>query len=80
MIEHPEQFRSHQLFVLWEAQAGQCRWCGAVLSMDASAQLDHIIPLSKGGDNRLVNLCWACAPCNHDKLDKLPHEFAGVLF
>jgi len=65
---------------LWEQQAGKCRWCSAVLKLDATTHLDHIIPLARGGDNRITNLCWVCKKCNLTKHDKMPHEFAGTLF
>lgn len=71
--------RSHQLQALWEAQAGKCRWCKKALAL-SEACLDHIISVSRGGDNRVSNLCWACRDCNQRKYNKMPHEFAGVLF
>jgi hypothetical protein len=30
-------------------------------------EVDHIIPLSAGGETCLENLCLACAPCNRRK-------------
>ena len=36
--------------------------------------VDHIMPKSKGGKNELSNYQPMCAPCNHKKGNKLPHE------
>lgn len=32
--------------------------------------IDHKVPVSKGGSNKLSNLVGACAFCNHDKRDE----------
>ena len=43
-----------------------CAYCG-----DGEAnQVDHIIPVSKGGSNELHNLVTACARCNRLKSDR----------
>src|SRR5437016_13559503 len=34
---------------------------------------DHIIPLSRGGDNGWANVVTACSPCNNRKGSHLPH-------
>jgi 5-methylcytosine-specific restriction endonuclease McrA len=40
--------------------------------MEASWQVDHVIPLSRGGSNWPTNLVCACGQCNSRKCDKLP--------
>ena len=42
----------------------QCAYCGA---KDIPLQVEHIQPKSKGGTNRISNLCLACEPCNTSK-------------
>lgn len=37
--------------------------------------LDHIIPVTRGGDNDETNLCTACSRCNESKGDKTAWEF-----
>lgn len=46
-----------------------CSYCGA-----PTEHLDHIVPLSKGGDHDWTNLTAACASCNLSKgTDSLLH-------
>jgi hypothetical protein len=40
-----------------------CAYCGS----GDDLQVDHRIPISKGGSNRLDNLVTACSPCNQSK-------------
>jgi len=42
----------------------QCAYCGA---SGVPLQVEHIHPKSKGGSNRVSNLCLACQPCNIKK-------------
>jgi 5-methylcytosine-specific restriction endonuclease McrA len=41
-----------------------CANCGA---KDTKIEIEHIQPRSKGGFNRVSNLCLACIPCNQKK-------------
>jgi 5-methylcytosine-specific restriction endonuclease McrA len=41
-----------------------CAYCGA---KDTKLEVEHIQPRSKGGSNRVSNLCLACVPCNREK-------------
>ena len=52
-----------------------CQYCGAKENLT----LDHIIPISKGGDNSWENLTTACKSCNLKKGDKFLHETDMVL-
>ena len=55
----------------------RCYLCGDLIKM-GERQVDHIMPLSKGGSHRPSNLAVACASCNMQKHNKLPEE-AGIL-
>lgn len=46
-----------------------CQYCG---TKDENGQVDHIIPLSRGGTDKLDNLAWSCSVCNHRKNVYLP--------
>ena len=39
--------------------------------------LDHVIPVSKGGEHKWNNVVTACESCNQRKRDRTPHE-AGM--
>lgn len=61
----------------YSRQRGLCYWCKE--SVGDEYQVDHVIPVSRGGGDGPDNIVIACAPCNHRKSDKMPWEFAGVL-
>jgi 5-methylcytosine-specific restriction endonuclease McrA len=48
-----------------------CRYCGRSVKEKVILQIDHIIPLSKGGTNNHNNLITACKECNLGKSDVL---------
>ena len=47
-----------------------CQYCGCS-GEDANLEIDHIIPLSKGGINDMRNLVTACERCNRSKHSKI---------
>lgn len=52
-----------------------CAACGSQLDRKAprhtptSAELDHIVPHSRGGQDVIENVQWLCFPCNRSKSD-----------
>lgn len=46
-----------------------CRYCGARGGPDVPLEIDHHVPVAKGGDNSEVNLWTACFECNRGKRD-----------
>lgn len=54
-----------------------CRWCKA--PCPDNFHVDHVIPLSKGGEHVLSNLTIACPPCNLRKNAKLPEDFEAEM-
>jgi 5-methylcytosine-specific restriction endonuclease McrA len=54
-----------------------CQYCGRHrkdLGYRESLTRDHIVPLSRGGDNRWTNVVTACSRCNLRKGNHLPTE------
>ncbi|MBL8780053.1 MAG: HNH endonuclease [Alphaproteobacteria bacterium] len=43
-----------------------CQYCGAK-APDVALQIDHIVPVSRGGSRDMSNLRTACEPCNAGK-------------
>ena len=57
---------------LLEKWSRECAYCG---KKDVPLQIEHIHPTSKGGSNRVSNLCLACEKCNQKKGNKSIEEF-----
>ncbi len=56
-------------FVIERAE-GMCEYCRSLLDYSPeSFDIEHIIPLAKGGGNDLDNLALACEGCNSRKRD-----------
>jgi len=49
-----------------------CVYCNKI---GGKLEVDHIIPISRGGGNELSNLATACRKCNRQKKDRTPDEF-----
>lgn len=49
---------------------GDCTYCG-----NPGGEVDHIIPLSKGGNHSIGNLTSSCMQCNRSKGSKLLIEW-----
>jgi 5-methylcytosine-specific restriction endonuclease McrA len=64
-----------------DIQDWKCWWRGPGCAVDCkdTYDVDHIIPLDKGGHNNPSNLVISCPHCNRSKQDKLPHEWCGRL-
>jgi 5-methylcytosine-specific restriction endonuclease McrA len=59
----------------WEQNAGKvCFWCKRECA--EKYHVDHIFPLSKGGQHIVTNLAISCPSCNLSKSAKHPAEFA----
>jgi len=56
-------------FEVFKRDSFKCQYCGAC-APDVLLQIDHIEPVSKGGDNNITNLVTSCANCNSGKSNK----------
>jgi 5-methylcytosine-specific restriction endonuclease McrA len=57
--------------------AETCYYCGKAIS-GRNKTVDHKTPISRGGTNKLDNLCMCCQSCNSKKNNKTEAEFKGV--
>jgi 5-methylcytosine-specific restriction endonuclease McrA len=55
-----------------------CHYCGIELN-NLILNIDHFIPLSKGGPHTINNLVVSCKNCNLRKGNKLPEEWLKTL-
>ena len=53
-----------------------CAYCNI---QNVPLEIEHIIPLGRGGTNRVSNLTLACRPCNQRKGTMTAHEFGYPL-
>lgn len=58
---------------LFLRDGGICQYSGRSLQFE-EANIDHVIPRSRGGRTSWENVVAACGPCNLRKADKLPRE------
>lgn len=54
----------------------KCYWCGVMLIN--GGEVDHIVPLAKGGLHGSWNLVPSCPPCNRKKHATMPNESSVV--
>lgn len=55
-------------------RGAKCKWCRCIMQCDDATQpnyatTEHILPLNRGGSNRLDNLALACLRCNLERGD-----------
>lgn len=55
---------------IFERDGGMCVYCGGY-----ALQLDHVIPVSKGGINGKNNLVCVCRRCNYKKAGNLDMDY-----
>lgn len=61
-------------FVL-ERDGYRCTYCEAT---DGPFEVDHILPVSRGGGNEFENLTCACKPCNRSKGAKTVDQWCAA--
>lgn len=58
---------------IFDRDKNTCQYCGATKNLT----IDHIMPVSRGGQNTWKNLVTCCFKCNNAKGNKTPEE-AGM--
>lgn len=94
-IKHPERKRSavrrrraraanaqgshnaNDIKRILESQGGVCVYCKS--SLDDGYEVDHVVPLSRGGSNSPENLQCLCPSCNGSKWARTHEEFLDYL-
>ena len=56
-------------FEVFKRDGFKCQYCGES-APDVILNVDHINPVSKGGDNDVMNLITSCFACNSGKSDR----------
>lgn len=63
---------------VWKRDGGRCQACGCACVRprggrlrEHAGTLDHVVPRSRGGSNRLSNLQLLCFACNQLKGDSM---------
>lgn len=55
-----------------------CYWCNSKIK-ENDLQIDHYVPIAKGGKHTISNLVASCSKCNLDKRAKDPLQYANSL-
>lgn len=69
-------YTNAEINALLEKQIWLCAEVTCRADLREGKELDHYIPVSKGGRNDIGNLQWLCVPCNRQKRDMMPDEWA----
>jgi 5-methylcytosine-specific restriction endonuclease McrA len=67
---HHEIVDKHDIYRILQIHRFRCFYCQEILDC-ATWQVDHFIPLSKGGSSLITNLVPSCRECNMMKSDLL---------
>lgn len=65
-------------FEVFKRDNFKCQYCGES-APNAILHIDHIQPVSKGGDNDITNLITSCFDCNMGKKDRLLDDKSVLL-
>lgn len=69
------RFTLEQVSTILYAQGGKCSYCDETQNL----QIDHVIPISRGGSNWPWNLQWLCAFHNASKNARTDSEYRALI-
>lgn len=64
-------------FEVFKRDSFKCQYCGKC-APDVILHVDHIDPVSKGGNNDIMNLITACVDCNLGKSDRALEDSSAI--
>lgn len=59
---------------------GVCAHCGCQVVVGDNFTVEHVVPISKGGTNDLVNIVALCRTCNVTKGDGIWHPYEYLTY
>ncbi len=65
-------------FEVFKRDSFTCQYCGKA-APEVVLHVDHINPVSNGGDNEIINLVTACQSCNLGKSDRLLDDSSALI-
>lgn len=72
-----KSLRKSVRFEVFKRDSFTCQYCGKK-APDTVLHVDHINPVSKGGDNEIINLVTSCEACNLGKSDRLLSDSSSI--
>lgn len=63
---------------VYNKMSGRCAYCGEAITFGAM-QVDHVVPLRKGGEGTPENMLPACRSCNHYKSTLTVEQFRAAV-
>lgn len=74
-VHQLKDYRDTLMVMLYENQEGLCGICGCPIELNEYVELDHIHPVSRGGDYAFNNLQLAHKRCNSSKSYLTQNEY-----
>lgn len=72
------QISGSNSFVVNNTSVHNCQYCGSKVNK-AEITIDHIVPVSRGGQSTFQNCVVCCMKCNNTKADRTPSEVQMTL-
>lgn len=71
--------KPHVRAAIWDKSEGRCWYCGRPMHPFRDFSIDHMVPISRGGQHTYDNLVPCCEPCNRKKGPRPVEEFRRLM-